>query len=229
MIGSWVDGAGSWQAPCSRWSRARGSRRRTPGRAPRRVTPPRRPGRSRRAVERVVDGDTFIAVRRGERIRVRLIGGGRPGVGQARRSRRVLRAGGLAGARPAAAGRHRRCARVPGRRPARQYGRDLWDVWLPDGRFVQAMLVRRGAADAWPTGRRSATPTGWPLSTRVATAAGRGLHGGLRSARRDVDSAGDRRRRPSPCSWRRSCWSRASRGGWSTGSGPRHGDAGQDG
>ncbi|HEY4315746.1 MAG TPA: thermonuclease family protein, partial [Actinomycetes bacterium] len=30
-----------------------------------------------------------------------------------------------------------------------QYGRDLWDVWLPDGRFLQAVLVRRGAAEAF--------------------------------------------------------------------------------
>jgi endonuclease YncB( thermonuclease family) len=29
-----------------------------------------------------------------------------------------------------------------------RYGRDLWDVWLPDGRFLQGVVVRRGAAEA---------------------------------------------------------------------------------
>jgi micrococcal nuclease len=29
-----------------------------------------------------------------------------------------------------------------------QFGRQLWDVWLEDGRFVQAELVRQGAAEA---------------------------------------------------------------------------------
>jgi micrococcal nuclease len=32
--------------------------------------------------------------------------------------------------------------------PVDQFGRQLWDVWLEDGRFVQAELVRRGAAEA---------------------------------------------------------------------------------
>jgi endonuclease YncB( thermonuclease family) len=29
-----------------------------------------------------------------------------------------------------------------------RYRRELWDVWLPGGRFLQAVLVRRGTATA---------------------------------------------------------------------------------
>jgi micrococcal nuclease len=99
-------------------------------------------------VDRVVDGDTFIAVRRGARVRVRLIGvdapesvaPGRPvecwGPESSALLRRLLRGG-----------RNVRASYEPGGRRDR-YGRDLWDVWLPDGRFVQAVLVRRGAAEA---------------------------------------------------------------------------------
>jgi micrococcal nuclease len=35
-----------------------------------------------------------------------------------------------------------------------RYGRDLWDVWLPDGRFLNGVLVAAGAAVA-----RSYPPT----------------------------------------------------------------------
>jgi micrococcal nuclease len=35
-----------------------------------------------------------------------------------------------------------------------RYGRDLWDLWLPDGRFVNGALVAQGAAVA-----RSYRPT----------------------------------------------------------------------
>ena len=31
-----------------------------------------------------------------------------------------------------------------------RYGRDLWDVWLPDGRFLQGVLVRTGTTEAYP-------------------------------------------------------------------------------
>ena len=59
-----------------------------------------------------------------------------------------------------------------------RYGRDLWDVWLPDGRFVQAVLVRRRSRPTRCAYRpQAASPTGWPLSTRWPPLAGRGLHG----------------------------------------------------
>jgi micrococcal nuclease len=110
---------------------------------------PKPPGRAFQArVERVVDGDTFIAVRRGERLRVRLIGVDSPetvrpgypvecwGPEASRLLTRTL----PVDLRVTAA------YQDGGRRD--QYGRELWDVWLPDGRFVQAKLVRRGAAEA---------------------------------------------------------------------------------
>jgi micrococcal nuclease len=99
-------------------------------------------------VERVVDGDTFIAVRRGERLRVRLIGVDAPesvrpdypvecwGPQSSRLLSRVLPAGSPVRAAYQAGGRRDR------------YGRELWDVWTPTGAFVQARLVRRGAAEA---------------------------------------------------------------------------------
>jgi len=40
-----------------------------------------------------------------------------------------------------------RAAYQPGGRQDR-YGRELWDVWLRDGTFVQGRLVRVGAAEA---------------------------------------------------------------------------------
>ena len=110
---------------------------------------PKPPGRAFQArVERVVDGDTFIAVRRGERLRVRLIGVDSPetvrpgypvecwGPEASRLLTRTL----PVGLRVTAA------YQDGGRRDI--YDRELWDVWLPDGTFVQAKLVRRGAAEA---------------------------------------------------------------------------------
>lgn len=99
-------------------------------------------------VVRVVDGDTFVARRDGRDLRVRLIGIDAPesvkpgapvgcfGPEASRVLRRLLPAGSPV-----------RAAYEPGGRRDR-FGRDLWDVWLPDGRFVQAVLVERGAARA---------------------------------------------------------------------------------
>lgn len=110
---------------------------------------PRPPGRAFEArVDRVVDGDTFIAVRAGQRLRVRLIGVDAPesvrpgypvecwGPEASRVLTRTLPVGSRVRAAYQAGGRQDR------------YGRELWDVWLADGTFVQARLVRRGAAEA---------------------------------------------------------------------------------
>lgn len=107
------------------------------------------PGRAFTArVDRVVDGDTFIAVRRGARVRVRLIGVDAPesvkphspvecwGPEASRVLTRLLPVGMRVRAAYQAGG------------TLDPYGRDLWDVWLPDGRFLQGVLVRRGAAEA---------------------------------------------------------------------------------
>ncbi len=128
-------------------------------------------------VERVVDGDTFIAVRLGERLRVRLIGVDAPesvkpgapvecwGPEASRLLTRLLPVGTRVRAAYQAGGRHD------------IYGRDLWDVWLPDGRFVQAVLVRRGAADAVAYRPQVRYADRLARIDAVATAAGRGLHG----------------------------------------------------
>lgn len=107
-------------------------------------------------VTAVVDGDTLratVAGRRGE-VKVRLIGVDtpetrRPGVGvqcwgpQASAAMSAL----------APPGTRLRAAFQPEQRTDR-YGRDLWDLWLPDGRFLQGELVARGDAVA-----RSYPPT----------------------------------------------------------------------
>jgi micrococcal nuclease len=99
-------------------------------------------------VERAVDGDTFIALRAGRRLRVRLIGVDAP---------ESVKEGAPVGCFGPEASSHLhgllrpgvvvRAAYEPGGRTD-QFGRELWDVWLPDGRFVQADLVSGGFARA---------------------------------------------------------------------------------
>jgi micrococcal nuclease len=99
-------------------------------------------------VERVVDGDTFVAVRGGVRLRVRLIGIDAPESVQPDAPVDCYgpeSAAALAQLLPP--GTPVRGAYEAGQ-PLDRFGRELWDVWLPDGRFVQAELVRSGAADA---------------------------------------------------------------------------------
>ena len=98
-------------------------------------------------VERVVDGDTFLARRDGQRLRVRLIGIDAPesvqpdapvecfGPESARALATLLPTG------------TRLTAAYQGTPERDQYGRELWDVWV-NGRFVQAELVGRGTARA---------------------------------------------------------------------------------
>jgi micrococcal nuclease len=102
----------------------------------------------RATVERVVDGDTFVARRGGRLLRVRLIGIDAPESVQpdapvecfGREASRVLH-------RLLPEGSAVRAAYESGGRRDR-YGRQLWDVWLPGGRFLQAVLVTKGAAEA---------------------------------------------------------------------------------
>jgi len=99
-------------------------------------------------VVRVVDGDTFLARRHGRELRVRLIGVDAPesvkpdapvecyGPEASRALHGLLPEGSMV-----------RGAYEDGGETD-QFGRQLWDVWLPDGRFLQAVLVTRGAVDA---------------------------------------------------------------------------------
>jgi micrococcal nuclease len=98
-------------------------------------------------VERVVDGDTFVASRAGRSLRVRLIGINAPesvqpdapvecyGPESARALAKLLPPG------------TRLMAAYQGKPEQDRFGRELWDVWL-DGRFLQAELVSRGSARA---------------------------------------------------------------------------------
>lgn len=104
------------------------------------------------SVVRVVDGDTLIARvgRAGRPVRVRLIGVDTP---ESVRPHTPLRCYALEAAaltkRLLPVGATVRAAYEPGGRRDR-YGRELWDVWLPDRRQVQAVLVAAGAARAYP-------------------------------------------------------------------------------
>jgi micrococcal nuclease len=105
------------------------------------------PGAFPAAVDRVVDGDTLLARRDGQRLRVRLVGIDAPesvqpdepvecfGRQSAEALKRILRPGTLI------------MAAYQGSLEHDQFGRDLWDVWV-DGRFLQAELVSRGLARA---------------------------------------------------------------------------------
>jgi len=99
----------------------------------------------RATVERVVDGDTFVARRDGQRLRVRLIGIDAPesvqpdapvecfGPESAQTLAKLLAPGTSL------------MAAYQGMPERDQYDRELWDVWV-DGRFLQAELVSRGTA-----------------------------------------------------------------------------------
>lgn len=106
------------------------------------------PGAFTAQVERVVDGDTFIAVRDGARLRVRLIGIDAP---ESVRPDSPVDCWGPESSAVLSAllapGNTVRAAYQQGGERDR-FGRELWDVWLPGGRFVQGALVRQGAARA---------------------------------------------------------------------------------
>jgi micrococcal nuclease len=98
-------------------------------------------------VERVVDGDTFVARRDGQRLRVRLIGIDAPESVQPDAPVECFgpeSARALADLVPPGT---RLTAAYQGMPEHDQYGRELWDVWV-DGRFLQAELVSRGSARA---------------------------------------------------------------------------------
>jgi len=133
----------------------------------------------RAQVVRVVDGDTFLARRegRGPPLRVRVIGADtpetvKPGVAvrcygpQASAfTKHLLRAGAWV-----------RAAYEDGGTTDR-YGRQLWDVWLPDGRFLEAVLVASGAARAYPYAPQLEHAALLADLQRQAQAARRGLWG----------------------------------------------------
>jgi micrococcal nuclease len=99
-------------------------------------------------VERVVDGDTVLASSNGASRRVRLIGIDAPESVQPDAAVECFGPEAtLALRRLIPPGTRVRAAYQPGGQ-VDQFGRQLWDVWLEDGRFVQAELVRQGAVEA---------------------------------------------------------------------------------
>ena len=103
------------------------------------------------SVVRVVDGDTFLArVGNGPDVRVRIIGVDTPetvkpntpvrcyGPQASAFTKHLLPAGTVVRAAHESGG------------DLDRYGRQLWDVWLPDGRFLESVLAASGAARAYP-------------------------------------------------------------------------------
>lgn len=103
------------------------------------------------SVVRVVDGDTFLArVGNGPDLRVRVIGIDTPETVKPNTAVRCY------GPQASAFTKHLlpagtvvRAAHESGGDLDR-YGRQLWDVWLPDGRFLESVLAASGAARAYP-------------------------------------------------------------------------------
>jgi micrococcal nuclease len=128
-------------------------------------------------VVRVVDGDTFVATMPGtaEPVTVRVIGVDTPetvepgqpvacyGPQASTFTKHLL---------PPGAGV--RAAHEPGG-DLDHFGRQLWDVWLPDGRFLESVLVAAGTARAYP----------YPPQTRYAELL-RGLAAAARTAERGL-------------------------------------------
>ena len=103
-------------------------------------------------VVRVVDGDTFLATMPGSTrpVRVRVIGMDTPetvkpgtpvrcyGPQASAFTKHLLPAGTVV-----------RADHEPGG-DTDAFGRQLWDVWLPDGRFLESVVTAAGAARAYP-------------------------------------------------------------------------------
>lgn len=130
-------------------------------------------------VVRVVDGDTFIARVGGHDppVRVRIIGADTPETVKPGVPVRCY------GRQASAFAKHLllrgswvTAAHEPGGDTDR-YGRQLWDVWLPDGRFFESVLVASGAARAYPFAPQLDHAALLADLQADARAAGRGLWG----------------------------------------------------
>ena len=103
-------------------------------------------------IDRVVDGDTFLATLAGtsQSVRVRVIGVDTPetvkpgtpvrcyGPQASTFTKHLLPPGTIVRADHESGG------------DTDAFGRQLWDVWLPDGRFLESVLTAAGAARAYP-------------------------------------------------------------------------------
>jgi micrococcal nuclease len=130
-------------------------------------------------VDRVVDGDTFLATAAGTTtsVRVRVIGIDTPetvkpdtpvrcyGPQASTFTKHLLPTGSVVHA-----------AHEPGG-DTDQFGRQLWDVWLPDGRFLESVLAAAGAARAYPFPPQTEYAGLIAQLAGEARASGRGLWG----------------------------------------------------
>lgn len=130
-------------------------------------------------VVRVVDGDTFLALVGGVRrpVRVRVIGVDTPET--VRPDEPVACYGPQASAFTKHLLRRGAVIRVAheGGGDTDRYGRQLWDVWLPDGRFLESVLVASGAARAYPYPPQTDHATLLAALETQARAAQKGLWG----------------------------------------------------
>lgn len=101
-------------------------------------------------VVRVVDGDTVIGrLSSGPAVRVRLIGVDTPETVKPHAPVACFGRTASGYAKRLLTGLHVRVAYEPGGQLDR-FGRQLWDVWLPDGRFLAGLLVAEGLGRAYP-------------------------------------------------------------------------------
>ena len=130
-------------------------------------------------VVRVVDGDTLLAALPGTAaaVRVRIIGVDTPetvrpdtpvrcyGPQASTFTKHLLPPGALI-----------RAAHEPGG-DTDKFGRQLWDVWLPDGRFLESVLAAAGTARAYPYPPQVEYADLIAQLASAARASGRGLWG----------------------------------------------------
>lgn len=126
-------------------------------------------------IVRVVDGDTFLARRKGRRVRVRLIGIDAPESGVPGRRTECFGRESAAHLRTLLRPGTQLRASFQGDQRRDQFGRELWDVWLADGAFLQGELARSGLVRtrAYPPHEQYAGPL------RAAEEAARAAHVGL--------------------------------------------------
>lgn len=129
-------------------------------------------GARRVTVRRAVDGDTLQLT---DGTRVRLIGINTPESVDPRRPVEFM--GKEAAAYTASLLTGEEIILEPGRQPVDQYGRTLAWVWLPDGRFVNALLVLEGYAQVTTYADNPDHADLLLRCQREAQAAGRGLWG----------------------------------------------------
>jgi len=126
-------------------------------------------------VTRVVDGDTVVArvAGRGPSVRVRLLGVDTPET--VKPGTPVACFGHQASAFSTALLQGRRIWAAYQDEQVDDFGRQLWDIWLPDGRFVAGLLVASGTARVLPYEPNTAHASALATAEDVARRGRRGL------------------------------------------------------